>query len=336
VFTEPDSPPRDIEVVELSSGLHVVRLPLPMRVAPVNAYVGIGSDGATIVDTGLSFGAEQLWPAALAACGVAPGDVCRIVITHFHPDHIGAAGPLASLTGAEVVASPVTVAQTPVTWGPDMHAGMLRIDAQLLEHGVPASLVEALAPEHDLARAAVTLPPHIGVLAEGEELAFAGTTWRMVATPGHSDGHLVLVDEANGRLLAGDHVLERISPAIGRFPDHGVDPLGDYLDSLERTAALGVDLVLPGHGEPFPGLADRCTVLVRHHRERIDACTAAVAAHGDAGATAYEVALEVFGAGLDPGSQRFAVTEALAHLEYVRLRDGLQLRPGDDGVLRYW
>ena len=220
----------------VAEGLHAVRLPLPVRVAPVNAYVGRGPDGVTIVDTGLAIDAEANWTHALAACGVRPADVQRIFITHFHPDHIGAAGPLAQLTGATVVASAVTVEQSLGTWGPGMQRSMARIDDFLRSHGVPDDLLAQLAPERAATHLAVQLPDHMQALKLDSMLEFANAQWRLVATPGHADGHVVLVDEANDRMLAGDHVLQRISPAVGRFPDHAVDPLGNFLDSLRLVA----------------------------------------------------------------------------------------------------
>lgn len=315
--------PNEVVTERLAPGLDVVRVPLPVRLEPVNCYVLHGGDagGLTIVDCGLAVGATGLWSAALAALGAGPGDVERIVVTHLHPDHIGGSAALARLTGAPVFASRVTAEQAPPLWGPGMHEHFALIDDCLLRHGMPRDRIKSLAGESDLVRAAIELPPCIELLDADDVVEGAGTTWRVVLTPGHSDGHLCLLDQQGGRLLAGDHLLERISPAVGRFPGHSDDPLAAYLASLEHTAKLGVHTVLPGHGKPFADGSRRCTELLEHHRKRVAQCVGAL---GDGPATAHQVALVVFGPQPDPANERFAVTETLAHLEYARRRGGVQ------------
>jgi glyoxylase-like metal-dependent hydrolase (beta-lactamase superfamily II) len=84
---------------ELPGGIRRVTLPLPNRPGHVHAYVLPGDDGWTVVDTGLGLpDARERWAAELATLDGAP--VRRIVVTHFHPDHVGAAADLAELTGA--------------------------------------------------------------------------------------------------------------------------------------------------------------------------------------------------------------------------------------------
>ena len=90
----------------------------------------------------------------------------------------------------------------------------------------------------------------------------------MIATPGHADGHLCLVRD--GVLIAGDHVLPTISPAVGLYPDSRPDPLADYLRSLEETAALDLRVALPGHGEPVEDPGRPLRELIEHHRRRLD------------------------------------------------------------------
>lgn len=329
--------------VEVDPGIWVVRIPLHVRVEPVNAYVLEDADGSvTIFDTGIAAMAAEVWRDSLGRIGKAPSDVRRIVVSHHHPDHIGGAGALHRLTGAPVLASRSTIEQAPDVWGDGgrMDSYFTSIRAHLHEHGLPDEVADMLEHEADLARMAVDLPPDGAwqPLDEGDRIELGGATWRVRLTPGHADGHLVLHDEAGGRLLAGDHLLERISPAVGRFPRHERDPLARYLESLVTIAMVDPRLVLPGHGEPFTGASARARALVAHHVERIDQCVAAVASLGEA--TAYEAARIVFGHVFraehpDPANQRFATTETLAHLERARF-DGLVDRaPGTDGLVRY-
>ena len=79
--------------------------------------------------------------------------------------------------------------------------------------------------------------------------------WEVLAFPGHADGQLCL--HRDGVLIAADHVLQPISPAVGLYPESRPDPLGDYLESLERVIELAPRIALPGHGEPIPDPAER-------------------------------------------------------------------------------
>jgi glyoxylase-like metal-dependent hydrolase (beta-lactamase superfamily II) len=194
--------------------------------------------------------------------------------------------------------------------------------------------------ESDLVRMAVTLPPDDAwqQLDEGDRIEAAGRTWRVRLTPGHADGHLVLHDEANGRLLAGDHLLERISPAVGRFPRHEKDPLARYMESLMAIAMVDPQLVLPGHGAPFSGAAERARALMAHHVERIDDCVRAVGQLDEP--TAFQVARVVFARVFeeerpDAANQRFATTETLAHLERARFDGRLQRATDAAGLVRW-
>ncbi len=84
-------------------------LPLPMRPGHVHAYLLDGADGWTVVDTGVGIPeASELWREELERAG---GRVARVFVTHFHPDHVGAAADLHELTGAPVFQGSLDYAQ---------------------------------------------------------------------------------------------------------------------------------------------------------------------------------------------------------------------------------
>ena len=82
--------------------------------------------------------------------------------------------------------------------------------------------------------------------------------------------------------------------------------------SLERTIELAPRLALPGHGELIDDPASRARAIVEHHRNRLDETAAALGAEPRTG---YDVSLALFGDNLDASGRRFALAEALAHLE---------------------
>jgi len=305
----------------LDGGIRRVTLPLPTRPGHVHAYALPGDDGWTIVDTGLGLpDARERWAAELAEL---PGPVRRIVVTHFHPDHVGAAADLAELTGAPVAQGRVDYEQCRLVWGGNDWADVL-VD-WFRRHGVPDDVMHELIEEGSLWRPFIRYQPDPELLDAGDEL----DGWRIVAAPGHADGQVMLVRD--GVLVAADHVLDPISPTVGLWPRSRPDPLGDYLAALEATAALDARVALPGHGEPIPDPSVRARALVAHHAERLATTAAAL---GDEPRTGYEVSFPLFGDALKPSARRFAVAETLSHLERLVL-EGVATRHESVGAVTY-
>jgi glyoxylase-like metal-dependent hydrolase (beta-lactamase superfamily II) len=163
------------------------------------------------------------------------------------------------------------------------------------------------------------------LLYEGSEVG----GWQALELPGHADGHLGFLRD--GVLIAGDHLLRRITPAVGLYPESRPDPLGDYLASLQRTIEVAPRVVYPGHGEPIHDAPIRARELIEHHRIRLDDHVAALSPEP---LTAYEVSLQVFGNELAPTQRRFAVAETLSHLERL-VHEGRAARSGDDNRVSY-
>jgi len=281
--------------VQLEDGIQRLTLPLPTGPKHVHCYLVDG----TLFDTGLGLG-DAPWGRL---------QVQRIAITHFHPDHVGGASVAGAVTGAAVYQGGLDYAQCERVWGsrdwPERMASWFRT------HGVPAALTDELIEQgHAFA-------PFIR-FARDPELLYEGSgldDWQVIELPGHADGHLGFLRE--GVLIAGDHLLARISPAVGLYPESRPDPLGDYLASLERTIQLDPPA--------------RARELIDHHRDRLDKTRAAL---GPEPRSAYDVSLVVFGAELGPTQRRFAVAETLSHLERL-VREGHAARAGDDRAVTY-
>ena len=134
--------------------------------------------------------------------------------------------------------------------------------------------------------------------------------------PGHADGHLGYLRD--GVLVGGDHLLARITPAVGLYPESRPDPLGDYLAALDRTIELDPRIALPGHGDPIEDPAGRARELKEHHRVRLDEAAGALRTESQSG---YELSFALFGGELKPAARRFAVAETLSHLEHLVLQE---------------
>ena len=125
---------------ELSGGIRRVTLPLPTRPGHVHAYLLPGEDGWTLVDTGVGLpDAKETWAAELEQAG---GRVATVFVTHFHPDHVGAAADLHELTGAPVVQGTLDYAQCELVWGNP--AWSERIVDWFHRHGAPDDVTAEL------------------------------------------------------------------------------------------------------------------------------------------------------------------------------------------------
>jgi glyoxylase-like metal-dependent hydrolase (beta-lactamase superfamily II) len=295
--------------VSLEDGIQRLTLPLPTGPKHVHCYLVDG----TLFDTGLGLG-EAPWESV---------EVERIAITHFHPDHVGGAAAAVEATRAPVFQGGLDYAQCERVWGSDDWPE--RIAAWFVQHGVPEPVAEDLIVQGHAFASFIRYAIDPELLYEGTE--FEG--WSVVELPGHADGHLGFLRD--GVLIAGDHLLRRISPAVGLYPESRPDPLGDYLASLERTIELAPRIVYPGHGDPIDDAASRARELIEHHHRRLDETAAALL---DGPRTAYEVSLSLFGQELGPTQRRFAVAETLSHLERL-VREGRASRSGDGQLLTY-
>jgi glyoxylase-like metal-dependent hydrolase (beta-lactamase superfamily II) len=153
--------------------------------------------------------------------------------------------------------------------------------------------------------------------------------WEVHHLPGHADGHLCLLRD--GVLVAGDTLLDRITPNIGLFPGSNPDPLGEFLETLRRLIALAPEVAYPGHGEPIADPAGRSAEILEHHAVRLERTRAAVRG---APRSASDVAHALFPDAVSPPLRRFAIAEALAHLEHLALAGALE-RLDEEGRTLY-
>ena len=161
---------------------------MPTRPGHVHAYLLPGEDGWTLVDTGVGLpDAKEMWAAELEQVA---GSVATVFVTHFHPDHVGAAADLHELTGAPVVQGALDYAQCELVWGNPAWSERLVDWFQLTAHR---------RRDGRARRQSSVYRPFIRyqrdpILVEAEEYVDG---WELIAAPGHADGQLCLSGTAS-------------------------------------------------------------------------------------------------------------------------------------------
>ncbi len=310
------------EAAEIVDGVWQLKLPVPFPLGFVAAYLVDGPDGWTLIDAGYDYPpGREAWKRGASSAGLdLSRDVGRIVVTHFHPDHLGAARWLREVSGAPVCMMEAEIPFARKLWGsPDVRPF---VDF-LTRHGMPRALAEKGAAGM---RSGLALPEEFSPLSVGEALPLGGGAARILHAPGHADYQIALYDEDRRILFAADHLMLGITPNVGLWPETEPRPLARYLGSLDSMRGLSVDLVLPGHGPVFRDLDGRISELVAHHAERLEAMRATL----DAGPkTPYEVSRIVFRGTLSVPQRCFALAETLAHLDHLVFEDRARAREGD-------
>ena len=310
------------ETAEVVRGVWQIKLPVPFPLGFVSVYLIEGMDGWTLVDAGYDYPpAREVWKAgaAVAGCDLSRS-VSRIVVTHFHPDHIGAARWLQEVSAAPVFMLEAEIPFARRLWGSPDAGPFVGL---LVRHGMPSEMAEKGAAGM---RSGLALPEELSPLHAREKVPLGDGSGRVLHAPGHADHQLVLHDEGRGILYAADHLMLGITPNIGIWPETDPHPLARYLDSLEEMRGLGADLVLPGHGPVFHDLEGRVAEISGHHAERLDAMRDTL----DAGPrTPYEVSRIVFRGTLSVYQRCFALAETLAHLDQLALEGRVRERAGE-------
>lgn len=244
--------------MQITPAIHALRHPFKIPVAPgiildrfVYSYI-LAGETITLIDTGVA-GCETAIFDYIRLIGRDPREISLIILTHSHPDHIGAAKAIREATGCSVMAHPAERA-----WIED-------VDRQNRERPVPGFST--------LVGGSVTLDHE---LAEGDVIDTDGTEEYEVQvyhTPGHSAGSVSLLIQGEGALFCGDAV-----PVDGDLPVY--DDVRQSVRSVKKIQAIrGIRVLLSAWDEPRMGDAayrqmDRALAYLQKIHESVIAVSA--------------------------------------------------------------
>lgn len=321
----------------VTRGIYRVPLPLPLSgLGTVNCYVFEGPRGLVVVDPGW-FGdeTESAMRSALRPLGFHLDDIAVCAATHHHWDHYSQAYAWRNSLGCELL---IGRGEQHSLRDYNTQTGRFPNHTALLTQCGASNVARELAytpiPEHEVGVAS-GFPDRW--LEHGETIRLRGDEGiAVIATPGHTRGHVVFHHESERLLFSGDHILPHITPSIGFEWSPEPHPLRSYIASLELVQHLPDAVVLPSHGPVIPSSHQRVDELLRHHQDRLDQICAEVASGAH---TTYDVAKalrwtrrELLLDDLPVEHQLSAITEIHAHLDVltwqgrVRYTDGRTVR----------
>ena len=320
----------------MAEGVRWLRLPLPYRLDHVNIYLIKEARGWVALDTGLGTDeCKAAWDTVLDGPLKHDG-LASLIVSHFHPDHVGLANWLVERTGVGVTMPrpeylhSLVLQHAPADFGEEVFRPFYT------QHGLAPDVTEiVLSRGHEYLHRTTGVPASYHRIKHNDTLAIGGRDFRVMTGGGHSLEQAMLYRPEDKLFLAADQVIAKISPNVSVHPmEPDLDALGIYLRSLrEIRAAVNEDvLVLPGHGLPFYGLHKRIDALIAHHAARC--AEIEVACRTDALSVA-EILPFVFPRVLDAHQTGFAFGEVLAHVNHMLEQGTLRFEPDNAGVHRY-
>jgi len=312
------------------------QLEIRMRYNPLGyTYSYLLVDDATLIDTGVGTGeARSALKDQLTKAGLKTSDLKRVILTHLHRDHVGLVDHIKAASDARIYAHEKAV-EILREWEAKGRSRYEEMREEMKRLG-GAGLLKLLS-QFELAFRRRPAPiPIDETLSDSDLLKLDSSRLRVIWTPGHAPEHICLYDAEHRRLFSGDHVLPQITSHVSAHTYEEADPLGDYLNSLEKLHDLPVDLVLPAHEHEFKNLKERIEALIRHHERR---CGEIKEALRRGRCTVFEISSKISWDSrpwpLMPfWIKRMAAAETLAHLIYLRNRGEVE-EESRDGVLHY-
>ncbi len=301
-------------VEEILADLYKVEIPLPRNpLKSLNSYIIKGAERNLMIDTGWDQReCMDAMQTGLSSLGV---DLKKtdFFITHLHADHLGLLSRLFTETSTIYFNRPEAERLKSLGRWDDF------IDFARMS-GFPEEELQAALHSHPGFRYGLKSDLPFRIVKEGDRIGIGEYLFECVETPGHTRGHIGLYEPDKKIFVAGDHILDDITPTIQLWSEDW-NPLEEYLASLEKVFRLGIELVLPGHRELIRDCQKRIRELKDHHRERLEEIVSILRkgsqnAFEVASRMSWDVIYEAWD--MFPVSQKwFATGEAIAHLKYL-------------------
>jgi glyoxylase-like metal-dependent hydrolase (beta-lactamase superfamily II) len=319
-------------------GIFEIFLPLPMKPTIINVYlIDCGGGEWAMVDTGMNLPESFIvMEDAFMQVGADFKNLKVLIGTHHHIDHFGASTEIRRRSNAKTYLHRFEAERAArMLFFGKMGPMSERPESRPFfeSHGFPIGNAPPMGMRPawmgtDL-YSPVTEPD--GFLNDTEVISVGMRKFEVIWTPGHAPGHCVIYLRNEKVMIVGDHLLPKITPHVGLYPDATGDPLGDFINSQLKVQNFDVEHVLPAHGLVYQDHRHRANQLIEHHRYREAEMLDLTRRKPQ---TAYEVAAQIFADEERPIFHVMAATfETLAHLEHAYIEGRAKKTERDGRIL---
>jgi glyoxylase-like metal-dependent hydrolase (beta-lactamase superfamily II) len=303
-------------VSRVTDDIIVLSCPVPFDVGSVNVYLLLG-DPLTLIDTGsrINFTIDDL-AALTRRAGVDIADIEQLILTHRHIDHFGLGRDVKERSGCKVVSSTID-GPFMAEWEGMITGSREQLRGQGNAFGIPRDLFQLNEVWVKAILHAAAPVTSDRLVKEGDIVVAGGRQLRVIETPGHTEGLVGFIDDADALYLANDHILKHITPNPDVYsydPDHLRSGLPDYVRSLHKVRDLPVRMVLPGHGYEMTDLRGRVDDILEHHVARAAKVEGILA---ERPRSIYDVCTVVW-PNLRPQDSHLAVREIIGHIALLQ------------------
>jgi glyoxylase-like metal-dependent hydrolase (beta-lactamase superfamily II) len=307
-----------------------VRLPMPPPLEWVNSYFMRHGDGWFMVDTGYNKPDSREILEAVIENHLQGLPIVGLIVTHYHPDHVGQAGWVCEKFNCPLYMSPKEwlLARLLSTDKSDSYQEV--VNNYYRQAGTPDDLRAVFAERgNSFLRTTDEVPAQYKRLEQDDTIVIGDRTWRVVIGHGHAPEMVLLYDETGKLLISGDQIVARITPNISIWPfDQDDNSLDDFLKtSAELPKIIPNDVtILPGHGRPFTDFHARIATYIPFHENRLNKLRGGLTGEVQ---TLHELLKVLFSRELSARDYVFAIGETHSHVNYLVEKGEMERIPGD-------
>lgn len=317
-------------IKEVFKNIYQMTIPMPNTpLKALNSYVVKSPERNLIIDT--CYDLPECFEATCS--GLKKLDInlnkTDIFITHKHSDHSGLIRRLASNNSviycSEQDAQAINSTQS---------ESVLVVHDFFLRAGFPANEAQKLLGTFSNNRVTRQVV-EFKVVSNGDTISIGDYDFNCIVTPGHTSGHICLYEADKNFLVSGDHILNTMTPDISLLFIDDMDPLTEYLKSLDKLDKLDIETVLPGHMAVFNNCRERINQIKERHRIRNNEILDILELGTQ---NVYEIATQIYGDiqfnTFQDMQKFFVISESFAHLKYMETQKNVK-REIRDSVIFY-
>ena len=318
--------PNDLEEIK---GIFRFKGAIPTNLKFTSMYLFEIDNKSVIVDAGINF--PDFSRNFFASIKKLP-DYC--ILTHSHPDHIGLIKKLKQKNPNMQLLMPELTHEI-IKWHTnpenkkEIQDNAKKIVQEVSKYGLSDKQASRVGQYLTAWPKLIKYEKPDVLLGDGDEISFGTNSLKIISTPGHTIGHICVLDKEKQYLFSGDHILSRITPHIGTFDVYpefkgGIDfsnPLKSYLESLDKIDRLDLKIIFPAHQELIFNPHERILEIKEHHQRRLNEIQEIIK---DKPMSPLKVSNIHFGENLDEFNYMLALNEIASHLMYLEKQEKIK------------